>query len=721
MNNNQIISRPFSFWRITEQLIQHGNWFEDCRESVQKIEDKLKFLNAAFNQRQASGGLQQNSYANLDEQIKVELKNQHEMRGRLNSLTQKIMELIKTHISSCEHSMGLLMKNLNDWKTEQKIAQYGGDYPKDRLSRIAQQFKDFWKNFLPCLRLAQNMVPTMSLLFPSWNFDTVLNKVLFIGQQILNTSFFVVEQPPMLVKSQLTVKVGLLSMENSGIDTLTTQCRIISEEIATEIKNNRLEITDELPTIGTIGTSKIAERVCTPIVVDSMGFEYRKININVDSRKTNNKDGNAIKTKYILLFNTNVAVLGTVMKLGTLSLPFMLSVHGSQDANLMATALWDMAFSQSFDNIPMRGLPSVPWTQLSDGLKKFFSYFTKLKVKEGDSRLGNRDRGLNDSDLAYLKSRLFNGQAPMDPNPTISWDMFFDKHLLHIPSNPTVELPITFWSWFFSIANMLQEKPGDKTRMKALWDAEFIHGFVSKEQAEPLLKSQKQPTFLIRFSENHTASVSFVICYSKSPAPALHLRPFKSNDLIEKLSLPGLIVACKDLKSVDYVYPDKRKSDIQEYIPTKQASSPAGMYDPTYVQSSFEFSEVLRTKPNAQACVARKRTRSTKQEIDRKISSTSTASAHSNPGGSPPPYLAQDAVHVSSTATVLSNDPTLPKSLSNPIDWTFIEQQMAINNIAVTEVAGDPLIDDNNDFPLYTLDENQDFIDYDNPDIEMDS
>lgn len=51
--------------------------------------------------------------------------------------------------------------------------------------------------------------------------------------------------------------------------------------------------------------------------------------------------------KYYFLCTTDVQFNKQTFKLHTFSLPFMVSVHGTQDVELYARAFWDTAFSSS--------------------------------------------------------------------------------------------------------------------------------------------------------------------------------------------------------------------------------------------------------------------------------------------------------------------------------------------------------------------------------------
>lgn len=49
------------------------------------------------------------------------------------------MELLKNYISTTERSLCVLITNLSEWKNAQKVAQYGGHDPRNKLKEIAEE------------------------------------------------------------------------------------------------------------------------------------------------------------------------------------------------------------------------------------------------------------------------------------------------------------------------------------------------------------------------------------------------------------------------------------------------------------------------------------------------------------------------------------------------------------------------------------------------------
>jgi len=66
-----------------------------------------------------------------------------------------------------------------------------------------------------------------------------------------------------------------------------------------------------------------------------------------------------------------------------------------------------------------------------------------------------------------------------------------------------------FWKWFGTILKSIKSNPKNNF-VSSLWTEGYICGFVTKEEAELILKGQEFGTFLIRFSKEHGP---FVISY----------------------------------------------------------------------------------------------------------------------------------------------------------------------------------------------------------------
>ena len=71
--------------------------------------------------------------------------------------------------------------------------------------------------------------------------------------------------------------------------------------------------------------------------------------------------------KFFILFLTEFHVGELSFQVWTLSLPVVVIVHGSQEAQAMATIIWDNAFSE-WSRLPFRVPDKVFWTDLASAL-----------------------------------------------------------------------------------------------------------------------------------------------------------------------------------------------------------------------------------------------------------------------------------------------------------------------------------------------------------------
>jgi hypothetical protein len=77
-------------------------------------------------------------------------------------------------------------------------------------------------------------------------------------------------------------------------------------------------------------------------------------------------------------------------------------------------------------------------------------------------------RGLEDSDLEYLRDRLFGGVVRENYDVTMS--LFTTDNLQMCGQPPGSTCSFSFWVWFFSIAEMIQDRPGQDYKVGSLWN-----------------------------------------------------------------------------------------------------------------------------------------------------------------------------------------------------------------------------------------------------------
>jgi signal transducer and activator of transcription 5B len=268
----------------------------------------------------------------------------------------------------------------------------------------------------------------------------------------------------------------------------------------------------------------------------------------------------ATDQKYALLFHITPFQLGNLGKFDvwTLSLPLMVTVHGSQDCDAQGVILWQRAFSSVNRTNMGDDVAMASWNDLSQVLRHKFSLFT------------GAHRPLSDADLAYLAEKLI---IPTNvDNKPITFHRFAKQNLRD-------DVNFSFWEWFFLIMQLIKQK------LLKFWDEGWLIGFISKNDASQRMLTASYPTFLLRFSDTQTGAVSIgFVCEEDGAKVPFHLSPFTIKDL-DQLSLAQRIASCPQLKEIKYLYPDIDKEEMLRFFENEErhrSESPTG-----YIQSEI--------------------------------------------------------------------------------------------------------------------------------------
>lgn len=186
--------------------------------------------------------------------------------------------------------------------------------------------------------------------------------------------------------------------------------------------------------------------------------------------------------KFSLLFQSQFTIGGgeLVFQVWTLSLPVVVIVHGNQEPHAWATVTWDNAFAEA-GRAPFAVPEKVPWSQVAEALN------VKFKAATG--------RCLTEDNLKFLGEKSFRSNQPGDYGPLLlSWSQFCKE--------PLPERNFTFWEWFYAVMKLTRE------HLRGPWMDGAIIGFVRKRQAEEMLASCANGTFLLRFSDSELGGVT---------------------------------------------------------------------------------------------------------------------------------------------------------------------------------------------------------------------
>lgn len=272
----------------------------------------------------------------------------------------------------------------------------------------------------------------------------------------------------------------------------------------------------------------------------TLSAHFRTMSLKRIKRSDRRGAESVTEEKFTVLFESQFSVGGNelVFHVKTLSLPVVVIVHGSQDNNATATVLWDNAFSEP-GRVPFVVPDKVLWPQLCEALNMKY----KSEVQS--------DRGLSEDNLVFLAQKAFSSSSnkPEDnSNVTITWSQFNRESL---PGRN-----FTFWQWFDGVIELM------KKHLKSHWNDGAILGFLNKQQAQDMLMSKPNGTFLLRFSDSEIGGIT-IAWVAENPNKAgermvWNLMPFTTKDF----SIRSLADRISDLNHLLFLYPNQPKEEV---------------------------------------------------------------------------------------------------------------------------------------------------------------
>jgi len=239
--------------------------------------------------------------------------------------------------------------------------------------------------------------------------------------------------------------------------------------------------------------------------------------------------------KFAIVFTISMEIFGRPLKEKILSLPIVVTVHGSQETNAWATILWDNAFARTSRQY-FTVSDTISWKEFGQALSYKFHSVT--------------GRGLTDENLHFLAEKFFDQPVPF-PVP--------DTHLVTWSSFCKEKLPFrefTFWEWFYACLRLT------KDNLKNAWYEERIIGFIDKKKTEDQLHGSHHGTFILRFSDSELGALSIAWLNSQElnagmNPEVLHIRPINSKEF-DAININQRI---HDVDELTYLYPHIPKDD----------------------------------------------------------------------------------------------------------------------------------------------------------------
>uniref|UniRef100_A0A8C5FVR8 Signal transducer and activator of transcription n=1 Tax=Gadus morhua TaxID=8049 RepID=A0A8C5FVR8_GADMO len=438
----------------------------------------------------------------------------------------------------------ILDEELIQWKRRQQLAGNGGpaEGGLDVLQSWCEKLADMiWQNRQQ-IRRCEHLTQQLPLPGPMEELLSKLNSEITDIISALVTSTFIIEkQPPQVLKTQTkfaaTVRLLVGGKLNVHMNPPQVKAVIVSEQQAKALLKNESTRNDS--------SGEILNNNCVMEYHQATGTlsaHFRNMSLKRIKRSDRRGAESVTEEKFTVLFESQFSVGGNelVFHVKTLSLPVVVIVHGSQDNNATATVLWDNAFAEP-GRVPFMVPDKVLWPQLCEALDMKY----KAEMHSG--------RGLAEDNLVFLAQKAFpsnnNNSNPEDySSVTISWSQFNRESL---PGRN-----FTFWQWFDGVVELM------KKHLKPHWNDGAIMGFVNKQQAQDMLLSKPNGTFLLRFSDSEIGGIT-IAWVAENPNKTgerlvWNLLPYTTKDF----SIRSLADRISDLNHLLFLYPDRPKDEV---------------------------------------------------------------------------------------------------------------------------------------------------------------
>ncbi|KAL7869872.1 hypothetical protein AOLI_G00138600 [Acnodon oligacanthus] len=431
---------------------------------------------------------------------------------------------------------------LIQWKRRQQLAGNGGppEGSLDILQSWCEKLADMiWQNRQQ-IRRVEHLTQQLPIPGPTEELLKELNGTVTDIISALVTSTFIIEkQPPQVLKTQTkfaaTVRLLVGGKLNVHMNPPQVKATIINEQQAKALLKNENTRNDSSGEI--LNNNCVMEYHQT---TGTLSAHFRNMSLKRIKRSDRRGAESVTEEKFTVLFESQFSVGGNelMFHVKTLSLPVVVIVHGSQDNNATATVLWDNAFSEP-GRVPFVVPDKVTWPQLCEALNMKY----KSEVQS--------DRGLSEENLVFLAQKAFSSSSnsPEDyRNMTMTWSQFNRESL---PGRN-----FTFWQWFDGVIELM------KKHLKAHWNDGAILGFLNKQQAQDMLLSKPNGTFLLRFSDSEIGGIT-IAWVAENPNKAgermvWNLMPFTTKDF----SIRSLADRISDLNHLLFLYPNQSKDEV---------------------------------------------------------------------------------------------------------------------------------------------------------------
>lgn len=290
-----------------------------------------------------------------------------------------------------------------------------------------------------------------------------------------------------------------------------------------------------------------------------------------DKRKT--KTLKVTDEMFRFSFKTSVSFKKQNFSIEIFSVPFVVTVHTSQNADAYSTVIWKNALSQKMPNEN-----GMTWNRI---------------VGQMQSRLiayvGENTRPLTSDQLNCLKSkvcRLNEEEKEFSSiNPVVTKAQFCIDKL--------VDVKLPFFHWYYGTFHLIQN------HCKKAFNKGYIMGYVKRRKAESKLMGQEPGTFLIRFSDSILSAISIV--WVDGAGKVQSHCPLGVNDLPQTNPLANII--CNN-KLLTCVYTENGNVDKMiafgkdRFKPKTELTSYKSLLTKFSALSTFSFNASVKKESN---------------------------------------------------------------------------------------------------------------------------
>uniref|UniRef100_A0A7N6AGS9 Signal transducer and activator of transcription n=1 Tax=Anabas testudineus TaxID=64144 RepID=A0A7N6AGS9_ANATE len=437
-------------------------------------------------------------------------------------LTREATTLQKYRLDLSEQhqkTLGLLRKQqtlildeeLIQWKRRQQLAGNGGPHEGglDVLQSWCEKLADLiWQNRQQ-IRRCEHLTQQLPLPGPMEELLSKLNSDITDVISALVTSTFIIEkQPPQVLKTQTkfaaTVRLLVGGKLNVHMNPPQVKAVIVSEQQAKALLKNESTHSES--------SGEILNNNCVMEYHQATGTlsaHFRNMSLKRIKRSDRRGAESVTEEKFTVLFESQFSVGGNEL---------VFHVKG---------------------RVPFVVPDKVLWPQLCEALDMKY----KAEMHSG--------RGLSEDNLVFLAQKAFTNSSnnPEDYRTmTISWAQFNRESL---PGRN-----FTFWQWFDGVVELM------KKHLKPHWNDGAILGFVNKQQAQDMLMSKPNGTFLLRFSDSEIGGIT-IAWVAENPNKSgerlvWNLLPYTTKDF----SIRSLADRISDLNHLLFLYPDRPKDEV---------------------------------------------------------------------------------------------------------------------------------------------------------------